>query len=511
MSDSEDSLNDETFGDINIQGEFDFSGATKNFVESYSVPIKETVTSKSVTPSGIKKKVLTLEELEASFMKTAVESDTQVQQGRVLERLPEAFLLPSKNDSLLEPLQSKPLKNDPYAGLMTKEDIAYISKMQIKHMAGENNEIDDYYYEHYRKKQDAKETRYLPVPLVQHKKKGKVTNCNIHNTKKIVTKEGALGKIALNSIRNPKQQLTIEKKQGDNSGETNTQTKIQASRKMQKQILRLIEDGFSILLECSESKEKEMDLSFVERQAQNEEIREKVLKYMKKILFEEVGDSFHIPVLIQVLNHTKGKRLLKKLISYLDNVSKCQLLDIFIRYFEYIDVVSPFAGHEEIEVFVQSLLMPMAEFVNEIEMSRLLSWLNILVDKTSFLKIAMSKAGLVLLCVFVSRGDFLKSSDEKNTYTLEAHEFRESVVGRLYKILESRFLDLFPAPTESAFYVWQFLSLLVTAISTDQRHALVLGVRERVLSTVQSNNPTFIQDLNIFLNPLGLDASQLTQ
>jgi hypothetical protein len=142
--------------------------------------------------------------------------------------------------------------------------------------------------------------------------------------------------------------------------------------------------------------------------------------------------------------------------------------------------------------------------------------------KGHLLRIASSKVGLVLLCILLSRADVLKGQEEQSMplddlvdedEAADQGVFAKTLTGlisQLYETLDGSFLDIFPAaPTESAFYVWQFLSLLVNNISMEQRHSLVVEVREKVLATVSSANETWISDLNIFLNSMGLDASQL--
>jgi hypothetical protein len=119
-------------------------------------------------------------------------------------------------------------------------------------------------------------------------------------------------------------------------------------------------------------------------------------------------------------------------------------------------------------------MMPLAPFLADCEVNTLLHWTKKLLAKSSFVKISMSKVGIVLLCVFLSRGEVLKAQDDS---LMNFSPTWSECMNTLFASLQGRYMDLFPAPTESAYYVWQFLGLLVHNISVEQRHGLVVEVR----------------------------------
>ncbi|CAG8715446.1 15051_t:CDS:2, partial [Funneliformis mosseae] len=94
----------------------------------------------------------------------------------------------------------------------------------------------------------------------------------------------------------------------------------------------------------------------------------------------------------------------------------------------------------------------------------------------------------------------------------------QELYNRLFNLLQNHFLPLFPPFNIGLddMYVWQFLAAMAVGASTEQQHILVTEVRERVLETVMQASRLSadkashkIANVNLFLNALGLDASQL--
>jgi hypothetical protein len=58
-------------------------------------------------------------------------------------------------------------------------------------------------------------------------------------------------------------------------------------------------------------------------------------------------------------------------------------------------------------------------------------------------------------------------------------------------------------------YVWQLLALIAVNVDGDKKRDAVLELRETVMSVVEGGSQKAIKSMNVFLNALGLDASQL--
>ena len=113
---------------------------------------------------------------------------------------------------------------------------------------------------------------------------------------------------------------------------------------------------------------------------------------------------------------------------------------------------------------------------------------------------------------------------------------RQTMLNHLFQLLFPHLLLLFPStrfaskaagisghtitPTESIDQpVWQFLAALALNATTEQQHILVTGLKEKVLENVASANNGWVADeeerrmklanVNLFLNALGIDSSQI--
>jgi len=125
-----------------------------------------------------------------------------------------------------------------------------------------------------------------------------------------------------------------------------------------------------------------------------------------------------------------------------------------------------------------------------------------------------------------------------NAHVAPSHKllYRETMLSHLFQLLTPHLLLLFPStrlaealattpgqarkPTDSIDQpVWQFLAALALNANTEQQHVLVAGLKEKVLENVASVNKGWVTDeeerrmklanVNLFLNALGLDSSQI--
>ena len=59
-------------------------------------------------------------------------------------------------------------------------------------------------------------------------------------------------------------------------------------------------------------------------------------------------------------------------------------------------------------------------------------------------------------------------------------------------------------------YAWQFLAAMAVGASPDQQRILVTEVRDKIFEVMSTQGDKNREKVNIFLNALGLDASQLS-
>jgi DNA topoisomerase 2-associated protein PAT1 len=223
------------------------------------------------------------------------------------------------------------------------------------------------------------------------------------------------------------------------------------------------------------------------------------------------------------------------------------MLTMLVANFESLDVcrtpsVSVFAEdgkidfeqeqhEEEIDLFMNTVMPPMLGFIAEAPFRIAIGLMALFLERNNVAWVGRSKAGLVLLTSFLSRAEILKqpggglhglppASDE------ELQQWQE-LYARLFSTLQGHFLAMFPPDRLGAIaqieiddlHVWQFLAAMAVGASMEQQHVLVTEVRERVLDNVvqaSSNHLSTervtqkIQNVNLFLHALGLDASQVS-
>lgn len=59
------------------------------------------------------------------------------------------------------------------------------------------------------------------------------------------------------------------------------------------------------------------------------------------------------------------------------------------------------------------------------------------------------------------------------------------------------------------YYIWQFYALLSINLNVERKRKMILELREKIINIIEKKDPIKIANLNVFLNALGLDASQL--
>jgi hypothetical protein len=136
---------------------------------------------------------------------------------------------------------------------------------------------------------------------------------------------------------------------------------------------------------------------------------------------------------------------------------------------------------------------------------------------------------LLLLTLLISRAVLIKQKSPKETeIDPEYRQWSESVYPALFTAFEGHFNELFPpshimpsvissrrsdsfskpVPVDPQ-YVWQFFAAVAHCSSPDQQRIVVAELREKIIETVFQQGEAGSKKVNIFLNALGLDASQL--
>lgn len=441
-------------------------------------------------------------------------------------------------------------KNDPLHpietrwGIMTRFEREGIARIHLSQLTSENPDIEDYYYKSLAKRIAKKKASqggsenvlYLPLPTPHQSKKG-ATASNASSTPNAKEREkerereqrererekerekvkealaGALGKISASTSRKPRQQLQVPSIATDSKS-----TAFSVSNAVESILgaLFTVEDAIDQLTQSGNTSDQEEPSSCNAELLANR--KRAAVEVIRRELLLKAADSDNqddeeegIARLLAIVAKSKGKKAIGRAIKTLDDRD---LADDFahrlIMALEYLDVCRPDVPEGEVTLFINGLLSALVPFVAKMESAKVIALLKLLCTKSSIQWIITTKAGLVLTCILLSRMELIKSREDAATIDASFYTLMEAFFDAIQERLGDLFTSLHGA--DGDFYGWQFLALLALSLDADRKRQLVLEMRERILFVVQvQGDPKAIANLNIFLNALGLDASQLSQ
>ncbi|KAF9582412.1 hypothetical protein BGW38_000246 [Lunasporangiospora selenospora] len=497
-------------------------------------------------------RMLSLEEVEASLM--------SINGGRPIHT--EAMIAEQQaRQALLEQRRAereqKQTEYAKYNGLMTQSDKDFINRIQISQLVTDDPYADDFYCQVY----TAIRNRHLqnmgvPGALMSEEAKRRrgangrmeqrmqqqvqriVSDAKRNPKRTNVTIEGALGKIAVNSVLNPRQLLQVSKRPsvtgevpGGGSPKPPSPGPIGTKSHT---VLGWIENIYTHVLALEQLRRQqpppprmgEEDLAAESIRRWNDEYGELARKLWKELRVTVPIGAVHPHPFISILNYSKGKKALSRVLRHLMPEQTLTLLTMLVANFESLnvckaEVYSDVQGNQEIEMFMSSVVPPLLGFVSETPFRIVVGLLALFIERNNMIWVARSRPGLAFLTLFLSRAEILKQGhgnypipDER-----EIQQWNE-LYNRLFNQLQSHFAGLFvPKATISEdVHVWRFLAAMAVGASVEQQHVLVTEVREQVLENVIAAQSTLlahektqrIANVNLFLHALGLDASQVT-
>lgn len=435
----------------------------------------------------------------------------------------------SSNSSNVMSSTAPLLKNDPNREFMNRFERNLIMKIHTTQLTTETPLMDDFYYQALTKKkammaEGTGPLLYFPLPSAaerqkelqrrelrkkqrekeREKERGKEENNSSANVTVEISAELVLGKVSHSTSRKPRQQLQIPAM--TISTTTTSGNPMSLNEKVLKGIEAIYADilaveDFYLLQEEFENRGDNSsapelpDLKELTRTANETIYRE--LNFRNEA---EVNHEF-----IHFLTIPKGKSIVSRLLKLLDEEGKEKFLSIMIEHFDFLEIVRPETGLNVIDAFIAQVLSPLVGFVGEAEWPCVLEGLKGLFGKRSFVWIALTKAGMVLLCILLSRLEILKASAE------EVHVDTSALLTeKMFDALEGHLLEFFSSTDPSRdFYAWQFLALLAMNVESDRKRSMILELRDKILVVVETGDERQVKNLNVFLNALGLDASQL--
>ncbi|KAG0228335.1 hypothetical protein BGX31_006613 [Mortierella sp. GBA43] len=446
-----------------------------------------------------------------------------------------------------------------YNGLMAQSDKDFINRIQISQLVTDDPFADDFYCQVYTAIRN-KHMQQMGIPgnmsdsgSNEGRRKGngrteqrmqqqvqRIVNDAKRNPKRTnVAVEGALGKIAVNSVLNPRQLLQVSSKRSSTNDVSAGNSPKPSSppgpvTTKSHTVLRWIENVYTHVLALEQMRRYpprppragEEDSAKDDIQRWNEEYGVLARKMWNELRITVPIGVVHPHPFISILNYSKGKKVIPRVLRHLLPEQTLTLLTMLVANFESLNVCkaevhNDIQGNQEIELFMNTLVPPLLGFVSEAPFRIVVGLLALFIERNNMVWVARSKPGLSFLTLFLSRAEMLKQG-QGNYPIPDAREIQQwdELYNRLFGQLQSHFSALFMpnATIADDVHVWRFLAAMAVGASVEQQHILVTEVREQVLENVIAAQKTRqapekavqrIRNVNLFLHALGLDASQV--
>lgn len=329
----------------------------------------------------------------------------------------------------------------------------------------------------------------------------------------IETFEGALGKFTSSTARKPRQQLQLPADASPQALKIDHEEV--SSEELYFGVLGTIEKALTAIFRLEDASEQGDD-NYVEIKRECREI----IVSLYNLEDERPWTRIDTLRFVHSLGLSKGRKAIFRALRNLDMAFTNLFVKRLVENFEYLNVLRPNTSQPEIESFVNLILSPLVPFISESSSFYILDILKNLYSKNSFLWMLFTRPGLIMMCILMSRMEICKSSIDTDTDPIFSKDYPEFIV-KLYESISERLNNFFAIPTLKSvsspkhsfdggdFYVWQFIALIALNVDGDCKKAMIVELRDKIMTVVQGGSPKDITNLNVFLNVLGLDSSQL--
>uniref|UniRef100_A0A669CA10 PAT1 homolog 2 n=1 Tax=Oreochromis niloticus TaxID=8128 RepID=A0A669CA10_ORENI len=309
-----------------------------------------------------------------------------------------ATQLHPQHKRLLSQKQRKPEGWDPYCNLMTAKEKEWITRLQMIQLQSENPYLEDYYYQEYYRRIEAKMAEE-ELGIRSKREPPKLTTPYVKKTDAytpVVHIEGSLGQVAVSTCYSPRRAISaVHADQKD-------------TRLQRLDILNKIEKLFMVLLEVEETERMKTPLlSEAEERRLMEKIQRKVEHIYSQLQHHnplESGGDF-LPFLLI----SKGKKLVARLLPFLKHDSALKILRV-------VTINLPTLMSRDTDETLPVLYPPLRNVIGGMAFSQLIGVLKDLTSLESLtayecLELAcQNKFGLSLLYALLSHGEKLLSS-----------------------------------------------------------------------------------------------------
>uniref|UniRef100_A0A8D0A094 PAT1 homolog 2 n=1 Tax=Sander lucioperca TaxID=283035 RepID=A0A8D0A094_SANLU len=294
--------------------------------------------------------------------------------------------------------QRKPEDWDPYCNFMTTKEKEWITKLQMIQLQSENPYHEDYYYQEYYRRIEAKMAEE-ELGIRSRREPPKLTTPYITKTDAyapVVHIEGSLGQVAVSTCYSPRRAISA----------VNAEQK--CIRQQRLEVLSKIEKLFMVLLEVEETERmKTTVLSEAEERRLTEKSQEKVEHIYFQLQHHNSLDSGveFLPFLLV----SKGKKLLARLLPFLKH-------DTTLKILSTVTSNLPTLMSRDPEEALPVLYLPLRNAIGGLTFSQLIGVLKDLTSSESLTTYesltltCQNKFGLSLLYALLSQGEKLLSS-----------------------------------------------------------------------------------------------------
>ncbi|KAF9371911.1 hypothetical protein BGX21_004961, partial [Mortierella sp. AD011] len=459
------------------------------------------------------RKMMSLEEVEAALMNInggrpvyseAMIAEQKAKQARLEQRRAER--------------QAKQAELAKHNGLMTQSDKDFINRIQISQLVTDDPYADDFYCQVYTAlrnrhlqqmgipgnmmdsgtgQNDSRRRGNVRTEQRMQQQVQKIVSDARRNPKRTnVTVEGALGKIAVNSVLNPRQLLQVSKRGSTNDAPAGGNSPKPPSpgpvSTKSHTVLGWIENVYTYVLALEQMRRQqpppprigEEELAREAIQQWNEEYSVLARKMWNELRITVPIGIVHPHPFISILNYSKGKKVIPRVLRHLLPEQTLTLLTMLVANFESLNVCKSEAygdvqGNQEIELFMNTIVPPIISFVSVAPFRIVAGLLALFIERNNMIWVAGSKPGLAFLTLFLSHAEILKQG-QGNYPVPEDREIQQwnELYNRLFSQLQTHFSELFMPKATMAedIHVWRFLAAMAVGASVDQQHILVTEV-----------------------------------
>ncbi|KAJ2306421.1 DNA topoisomerase 2-associated protein pat1, partial [Coemansia sp. RSA 2704] len=509
-------------------------------------------------------RVLTLAELEAQFAEQQQQQQQQQQQPPPPPQTQAAYseMVGRADDATVARRRAARLQREAalarYDGMMSRRDKEHIVRIQVSQLLTDDPAADDFYSHMFRLSRGAAPSPQLAetasatlaasmagrgrsgtqgaqgpqgsqgtqssMARMQQQVQRIVNEARRRPKLAHVAAEGALGRISVNSARNPKQVIQVQR--GGDSASTADARNPAAERR---QTLRQIEAVYAAVLRLEQLLREQTRLPAAPEHAAVQQWAAAYAEARERA-WAELGAAQPIMAayphpLARFLAVAKGKRVVPRLAHHLTADQTLALATTIIANFEALDVCrfgsfslsAAARQRDETALFLHAVLPPALAFLADAPLQLVNGLLALFMERNNVAWVARTRPAQLFLAVVLRRSAALAprafAEEAFQAAELYSHLFG-ALRGHVASVFAPEPMGAQPGAADDA-HAWQFLSALAASASVEQQHVLVAEARAKVLETVQlaSRLPpetaaAHTANVNLFLNALGLDASQ---